>query len=86
MLANEVLQAAAADKKAENVQLAYDALEQAGRGILRASRSLATGVSKGDELHTLIIVQGYINEAAFALSVLAIDAKAPEPAGPALIV
>lgn len=82
MLAKDAVLAAAADKVAGNAQLASEALEQAGRGILKVARQLATGVPKGDELHYLIVVQGYVNEAAFALSVLATEAVAPETTAP----
>ncbi len=85
MRADEVLQAAAADARAENVQLAAEALEQAGRGVAKVFAQLLTGVPRGNELHMLVIVQGYVNEAAFALSTLALAAAPMEAQTPQIV-
>lgn len=82
MRAEEALQAAAADERAAKVQQAMEAIEQAGRGIYKVGAQLATGVPHGNELHYLIAIQGYINEAAFVLSELAIPPAAPDTQGP----
>ena len=85
MPVKDLLQTAAADARAENVQLAAEALEQAGRGIHKVFGQLMTGVPRGNEVHSLIIVQGYINEATFALSTLATEAAPMEAEGPKLV-
>lgn len=81
----EAIAAAEADHRAENVQLAAEALEQAGRGIHKVFGQLMAGVPRGNEVHMLIIAQGYVNEAAFALSTLAIEAAPMEAEGPKLV-
>jgi hypothetical protein len=85
MRADEVLHAAAADERATKVIAAADAIEQAGRGLYKVGVQLATGVPQGNEVHYLIAIQGYINEAAFLLSELAIPPAAPENEAPKLI-
>jgi hypothetical protein len=87
MRAEEALLAAAADERATKVLAAADAIEQAGRGLYKVGTKLAAGVPQGNEVHYLIAIQGYINEATFILSELAIPPAAPdEPAGPGIIV
>lgn len=85
MRADEALLAAAADERAGKVLAAASAIEQAGRGLYKVGTQLATGVPQGNELHYLISIQSYINEAMFVLSELAIPPTAPENEGPKLI-
>jgi hypothetical protein len=80
------IEAAAADELAEKVEVAIKAVEQAGRGLVKVRNQLGAGVPQGNEVHYLIVVQGYVNEAAFALSEAAVPAAAPETQGPKLVI
>lgn len=80
------IEAAAADQLAEKVEVAIKAIEQAGRGLVKVRNQLGAGVPQGNELHYLIAVQGYVNEAAFAMSEAAIPAASPESEGPKLVI
>lgn len=82
----EALEVAAADERAGKVQMALEAIDQAGRGLLRVKGQLLSGVPRGNELHYLIIVQGYVNEAAFAISELDIPPAPAENQGPKIVI
>lgn len=84
--ADEALHAASADARAEKVLAVAAAVEQAGRGLYKVGSQLATGVPQGNELHYLIAVQGYINEAAFLLSELNLPPVAPDSEPPRLVI
>lgn len=76
------LQTAAADKRARSVETILGNLEQAGRGILKASRQLAAGVPQGNEMIYLSAAAAYLADAVFELVQLDIPVKAPETEGP----
>lgn len=81
-----VVDAALADERAGKVEAALHMIEQAGRGLVKVRNQLGTGVPQGNELHYLIAVQGYVNEAAFTLSELAIPPASPEEQGPKIVI
>lgn len=81
----EVVYAMVADQRAGAVAAVLNAIEQAGRGLVKVRNQLGTGVPQGNEVHYLIAVQGYVNEAAFILSTLAIPPAAPEAEGKKLV-
>ena len=82
----DALEVASADERAAKVQMALEAIDQAGRGLLRVKGQLLSGVPRGNEVHYLIIAQGYVNEAAFAISELKIPPAAPEESAVKLVV
>lgn len=79
------VETAIADERAGIVERALKSIEQAGRGLVKVRNQLGAGVPQGNELHYLIVVQGYVNEAAFALSELATPPASPENEGPKIV-